>query len=135
MKPTERGGLQLDSKQEFETTLAAIDHVMDRSEESGGVVGVYGGLQAALTLQFGRKEADTRAGKKDVTYSTEFDETSGEFVLTALRIAADHHSDPATREQAGGMIMDYSMRAAGEEVGVAENQAPQIPPQASHQDQ
>lgn len=132
MKPIEHGGLRLDSKQEFDTALAAITHVTNRSEEPGGI---QVELQAALTLQLGRKEADLEAGKEGATFSIEFNEGSSEFVLTALRIAADHHSDPLIREQAGGMIMDYSMRAAGEEVEIAGGQTPQIPPQIFPQDQ
>lgn len=131
MKPTEHGGLRLESKKEFETTLGAVSHVLGHSgelpEELEGAVKTYERLEMDLAVQFERKKTDVETGTEGPSFVTELDETSGEFVLTALRLTANHHSDREVREHAGGMVMDFTMRAAELDV---ENQPPQPPTQS-----
>jgi hypothetical protein len=115
MKPGEHGEVHLESREEFQATLGAIQNVLDGVQDEADFDHereVYEKLKLAVTAQLDRKDTDAEAGVEDASFSTTFDETTSEFVLTALRVAADGHTDRDVRQQAGGMIMDYTIAAA-----------------------
>ncbi len=119
MKPGEHGEVRLESREEVKATLDAIQNVLDGVQDESDFDGereVYKKLKLAVTEQLDRKDADVEAGVEGASFSTIFDETTGGFVLTALRVAADGHTDRDVRQQASGMIMDYTMAATELEI-------------------